>query len=100
MDRLIQRDAPFLHQHHEGHGGERLCHRVDAKNRVVFHRRLALDVGEALYGAVDHLAAAINQHLGSWKAAGVDVTVLEMRFDAFETGFGHPSGFGRGGGRG
>jgi hypothetical protein len=100
MDRFVERDPAFLQEHHEGNGGQGLGHRIDAKDRVVLHRRLALDVGEALYGAVNHLAAAKHQHLGSRKAAGIDVFLPEMRVDAIEPGFGHAGGFRRGGGRG
>jgi hypothetical protein len=100
MDGFVERDAAFLEQHHEGHAGDRLGHRIDAENGVVFHGRFALDVGKALHRAVDDLTAAVHQELGAWKAAGIDVTVLEMRFDPVEGGFGHPYGFGGSGGRG
>ena len=100
MDRLVERDAAFLDQHHEGHAGDRFGHRIDAKDGVVFHRRLALDVGKALHRAVDHLAAAVDQELRSRKAAGIDVALLQMIFDAVEGGLGHAGGFGRGGGGG
>ena len=100
VDRLVERDAAFLDQHHEGDAGDRLGHRIDAKNGVVLHRGLALDVGKALHRAVDDLAAAIDQELGSRKAAGIDVAVLQMILDAVEGGLGHAGGFGRGGGGG
>ena len=100
MDRLVERDAALLDQHHEGHAGDRLGHRIDAKNRVVLDRRLALDIGKALHRAVDHLAAAVDQELGSRKAAGIDVFDLQMIVETVEGGLGHAGGFGRGWGRG
>jgi hypothetical protein len=93
MDRLVERDAAFLEQHHEGHGGDRLGHRIDAENRVVPHRRLALEVGKALHRRVHHLAAAIDQKLGPRKPAGVDIAVLEMRVETVERRRGHAGGF-------
>ena len=100
VDGLVERDAAFLEQHHEGHAGDRLGHRIDAEDGVVLDRHLALDVGKALHRRVDHLAAAIDQELRPRKAAGIDVAVLEMRIDAVEALLGHAGGFGRGGGRG
>ena len=100
VDGLVERDAAFLEQHHEGHAGDRLGHRIDAENGVVLHRRLALEVGKTLHRAVDDLAAAIDQELRSRKAAGIDVAVLQMVLDTIEGGLGHAGGFGRGGGRG
>jgi hypothetical protein len=100
MDGLVERDAAFLEQHHEGHRRDRLGHRIDAKNGVVFHGRFALEVGKALHRAVDDLAAAVDQKLRSREAAGVDISVLQMSFETVEGGLGHAGGFGRGGGRG
>jgi hypothetical protein len=89
MDGLVERNAAFLHQHHEGDAGDRLGHRIDAENGVVLYRLLALDVGETLHRMMNHLAAAIDQELGSRKAAGIDVAVLQMILDAVEGGFRH-----------
>ena len=50
--------------------------------------------------AVDDLAAAVDQELRPRKAAGIDVALLQMIFEAVERGLGHAGGFGRGGGRG
>ena len=100
VDGLVERDAAFLDQHHEGDAGDRLGHRIDAKNGVVLHRNLALDVGETLHRTMDDLAAAIDQELRSRKAAGIDVAVLQMVLDTVEGGLGHAGGFGRGGGGG
>src|SRR5205814_7636966 len=49
MDGLVERDAAFLDQHHEGDRSERLGHRIDSENGVVAHRRLALNIREPLY---------------------------------------------------
>ena len=78
MDGLVERDAAFLDQHHEGDRGDRLGHRIDAEDRVVLDRRLALEIGKTLHRAMDDLAAAIDQELGSRKPAGIDVALLEM----------------------
>ena len=48
---------------------------------------------------VTDLAAAVHQELRSRKAPGIDVAVLQMRFDAVEGGLGHAGGFRGGGGR-
>ena len=100
MNGLVERDAALLEQHHEGHAGDRLGHRIDAKNGVVLDRHLALEVGKALHRAVDDLAAAVDQKLRSREAAGIDIAVLQMRLDTVEGHLGHAGGFGRGGGWG
>ena len=96
-DRLVERDAAFLEQHHEGHRGDRLGHGIDAENGVVLDRHLALEVGKALHRAVHHLAAAIDQQLGSGKAAGVDIALLEVILDAVEAGLDIPADSGEAG---
>ena len=95
---LVQRDAAFLDQHHEGDARERLGHRIDAEDRVVLDRRLALEVGKTLHGRMNDLAAAIDQELRSREAAGIDITLLQVIFEAIERRFRHSGGFGRGGG--
>src|SRR5260370_37346566 len=96
----IDRVSALLERHKEGYVRYLLGHRIDAKNGVVLHGRLALDVGKALHRAVDDLAAAVNQELGSREAAGIDISVLEVRFETIEGGLRHTGGFGRSGGRG
>jgi hypothetical protein len=98
MDGLVERDAAFLEQHHEGDRGDRLGHRIDPKDRVVFHDGFAFDVGKTLHRAVHHLAAAIDQELRPRKAAGLDIAGFQVIFEAIEGGLGHAGGFGRGGG--
>ncbi len=100
MDGLVERDAALLEQHHERDRGDRLGHRIDAEDRVVPDRHLAFKIGIALHGAMDHLAAAVNQKPGAGKAVGVDIAVLQMRFETVEGGLRHAGGLGRGGGRG
>ena len=100
MDGLVERDLAFLDQHHEGDTRDRLGHRIDAENRIVLDRNLAFEVGKALHRRMDDLAAAVDQKLGPREAAGVDVALLQMIFDAVERRLGHSGGFGRSGGRG
>ena len=100
MHGLVERDAAFLDQHHEGHARERLGHRIDAEDGVVFDRRLALEIGKALHGRMDDLAAAIDQELRARETAGIDVALLQVIFETVERRLGHSGGFGRGGGRG
>ena len=100
MDGLVERDAALLEQHHEGDRRDRLGHRIDAEDGVVPHRDLALDIGEALHGAVGDLAAAVDQKLGARKASGVDVALFQVRIDPVQRCLGHADGFGRGGGGG
>ena len=97
---LVERDAAFLDQHHEGYARERLGHRIDAEDRVVLDRRLALDVGKALHGRMDDLAAAIDQELRPREAAGVDIALLQVIFETIERRLGHSGLLGRGGGGG
>ena len=70
---------------------------------IQLHRQLAnlaLEVGKALHGRVDDLAAAVDQDLRSREAAGVDVALLEVIFETIERRLGHSGRFGRGGGGG
>ena len=87
VDGLVERDAAFLDQHHEGDRGDRLGHRIDAEDGVVLDRRLALEVGKALHRAMDHLAAAVDQKLRPRKAAGIDIAAAS---DAPRRGRGRP----------
>ena len=100
VDRLVERDAAFLEQHHERHRGDRLGHRIDAEDGVVPDRHLALEIGKALHRAVDDLAAAVDQKLRPRETAGVDVAALQMLIDPVQGRLGHAGGFGRSGGRG
>ena len=61
MDRLVERDAAFLEQHHEGDARDRLGHRIDAENSVVFDGDFTFNIGKALHRAVDDFAAAMHQ---------------------------------------
>src|SRR5208282_2925611 len=45
-DRVVELEPPFLLQHHNGHRGDWLCHRVDAKDRVRRDRCTSLLVRE------------------------------------------------------
>ena len=53
----------LFNQHHEGHAGDRLGHRIDAKERVVAQRPVAPDIHAAERGAVHHLAVTRHQQL-------------------------------------
>jgi hypothetical protein len=100
MDGFVDRDAAFLDQHHEGDRRDRLGHRIDAENRIVLDRDLALDIGKALDGGMDDLAAPVDQKLCSREASGIEVALLEVIFETIERRLGHSGLFGRGGGGG
>ena len=47
MHGIVERDQPLLDQHHERDRRDRLRHRIDAEDRILAHRLLALDVRHA-----------------------------------------------------
>jgi len=71
---------------------------IDAKNGVVLDRRLCARRRQSPAPALwTTLAAAVHQQLRSRKAAGIDVAVLQMRFDTVEGGLGHTADSGEAG---
>jgi hypothetical protein len=58
--RIVELPLPFLEQHHHRHAGDRLRHRVDAEDRVLLHRRGALQV--ALAGGFELHDLAVPRH--------------------------------------
>ncbi len=100
VNRFVQRDAAFLDQHHERYRRDRLGHRVDAEDRVVFGRNVALHVGEPLHGRMGDLAAPIDEGLRAGEPARIDILPLQMIFEAAKSRRRHANGFGRPGRRG
>ncbi len=99
VHRLVDRDAPLLHQHHERDRGDRLGHRVDAEDGVVLDRRLALDIGKTLDGRMNELAAPVDDRLRAGEAARIDVVALQVILEPAEAGRRHADGFRRSGRR-
>jgi len=95
--RFVEGDLALLDQHHEGHRGDRLGHRIDAKERVRLQRRAPLAVGQAQDRVIGQLAAPPDLHLGAGQLARLDVALIEKRRDprqafggkAQALGFGH-----------
>ena len=61
-NRIARLPLPFVVQHHHRYAGHRLGHRVDAGDRVQLHRRLLLEILEAV-GLVLH-DLALARHKG------------------------------------
>jgi hypothetical protein len=60
-DRIARLPLSFVVQHHHRHAGDRLGHRVDAGDRVQLHRRLLLEILEAVGLVLHDLALARHQ---------------------------------------
>ena len=67
--RIVELPLAFLEQHHHRDAGDRLGHRVDAEDRVLLHRRAALQV--ALAGGLElHDLAVLRDHRDDAGRAG------------------------------
>jgi hypothetical protein len=76
VDRVVEAYQPLFDQHHHRDRGDRLAHRVDAKDRVLAHRFAALDVHVAAHAGMGEMALAIDIGQHARQIATVDVTVL------------------------
>ena len=74
-DGVVEADQALLDQHHQSHRGDRLGHRIDAQDRVLAHRLVALDVHVAGHAGVDQLALAMDHGQDARQVAAVDVAV-------------------------
>ena len=82
-DRVVELEFAFLHQHQDGHGGDRLGHRGDAEHGVAGHGLAGDDVAVAERIELDDLALAPDQGDEAGKVACFD-HALEGTRDAIE----------------
>jgi hypothetical protein len=82
---IVELEVPALVQGHQRDRGDRLGHGVDAKDRVVPHRRVALAIHAPERLEVGEVPAARDCDLAAGELARVDVTALEVFGDARET---------------
>ena len=94
-DRLVERDAALLDEHHEGDGGDRLRHRIDAEDRVFLHRHVAFDVGEALHCRVNDLAVTVDDRVGAGETPVVHIVAREMVLELLQARARHSRAFRR-----
>ena len=80
VDRVVERDLAFLHQHHERDRGYGLGHRGDAEQRVVRHRPPVL-AHRTEIAEVRHLAVAADQQLHAPEAARLQIALVEEGVD-------------------
>ena len=59
--RIVQTDPAFFQQDQHGHRGNRLGHRIDAKDRILLHGRMPRQVAMAIGAVIHHLAIAHHQ---------------------------------------
>ena len=81
-DRVVERDPPFLGEHHEGDARDRLGHRVDAKDRVLLEALLLRERGVAEHAPVDELALPRHEQQRARQQARLDVALGEETVDA------------------
>jgi hypothetical protein len=84
-DRVVERDPPFLGEHHQGDARDRLGHRVEAKDRVLLEARLVRERGVAEHAFVNELALPRDEEQRAWQEAGLDVALGEEAVDAGES---------------
>ena len=82
-DRIGEAKGPLLIKHHEGDTGDRLRHRVDAKDRVLGHRRTRSDVLVAERFEVGDLAVARDHRRDAGELTVVD-ELLHAGVEPFE----------------
>ena len=55
-DRVVELESPFLVKHHNGHGGDRFGHRINAEDGVRRHRFSLFFVREPTHSPMRHLS--------------------------------------------
>ena len=83
-DGVAELKHPAFVQLHEGDGGDRLGHRVDAEDGVFGHRLVALAVQHAERGEVGEFAAAGDQRDAAGDPAGFDVAAEQVLVEALQ----------------
>ena len=81
-DVVVEAEGPFLDQHHQRHRGDRLAHRIDAEDRILAHRLVALEVHAAGHAGMRKLAAAVDHGQHARQAAAIDVAALHHVVEA------------------
>ena len=74
---MRQRDFAFLDQLHEDNRGDRLCHRGDTENGVLFQRLTGASI--TLNRKVGNLVAAPDQQRRMGKFSAVEIFRLKIR---------------------
>ena len=93
---VVDRDPAFLDQHHEGDAGDRLGHRIDAKDRVLGEPLPALQRCVAEHALVHEVAFARHRQQRAGQESGADVALGEEAVDAREPFGAEAQGCGRG----
>ena len=70
--RIVELEAALFVEHHCRHRGDRLGHRIEAKDGVGFHRLGRLDVAQAAMLQVNQLVAAQHGAQSTRQFAGLD----------------------------
>ena len=94
VHRVVQGHQAFFDQHHEGHAGDRLGHRIDAHDAVFGQGRAAFQRGLAQHRLVHPLATAPNLQQGARQPAAVHIAFGQEAVDAGQAGRAHAIGFG------
>ena len=59
-DLVIEAEHAFLDQHHQGDGGDRLAHGVDAEDRILPHGLAAFEIHLAGHADMGDVTTAID----------------------------------------
>ncbi len=89
-DRIARLPLAFLVQHHHRRADNRFGHRVDAHDGVELHRRLAVDVLEAVGLVLHDLSVPRQQRHDACEMLLVD-NALHRRIELFERVAGEPN---------
>ena len=78
-DRVVEQQMAFLQQHHDADGDDRLCHREDAEDRILRHRRRGSGILFAQSIEPADLAAACHHHGHARYGSLVDIALERIR---------------------
>ncbi len=82
MHRVFQRKQAPLVEHHQGHRGDGLAHRVDTEDGVLTHRRVALKIAEPRHIQQPHATVPGNERNAAGQLAGLDIAVAQVLANA------------------
>ncbi len=75
---IVERNAPVFDQHHGGHRGDRLRHRIEPKYGIGAHRRLGRDVANTEVLEISRFAVLLDQDDGARNLPGRDLVAKEV----------------------
>jgi len=72
-DGIVELQLAILDQHHGGNRGDRLRHRIQAKDRIRVHRQFGRDIADAEIFGINRLAVLLDQEDRAGDLSGRDL---------------------------